>query len=464
MRLRWISSSTGQAPGISAPTAQSAINATNNQLAGPQGTYDAAGNQLMRMGMSLTYDAENRVKQTQQTVSGTTLTNVYGYDGEGRRVQRTPGNSTTWYVYDAMGQLAAEFDSSQSGSSLTTQFITTDHLGSTRAVADASGNLTDCHDYLPFGEEISATTGNRPSCYTTGTGDQIAQKFTGDERDPETQEDFFKARYFSGPEGRFRSIDPIGIPDDVGDPQQWNKYSYTRNNPLAFVDPDGQGPLDAFKKGALNWFNHTGVFALTVVFRPELIVGNITGSLSDSARNLRQTGSRVNALAQGFWNDSSDDKLTTVTEFGIDLAFGYVTGGGLESGVGIEALSLSQATEVNLLHSVVDQVAADFAANQGLASTVLSRGELRVFNTAAGKPRFYGIAVERLVADRIRRTPTLDARFEYVARPFTSGVDFVGRPGSPAAGLRFDITTPAQKAGKFGKYGHDIYVPTYDRP
>jgi RHS repeat-associated protein len=161
-------------------------------------------------------------------------------DVGGRRVQRTPGNSTTWYVYDAMGQLAAEFDSSQSGSNLTTQFITTDHLGSTRAVADASGNLTDCHDYLPFGEEILAATGNRPSCYTTGTNDQIAQKFTGDERDPETQEDFFQARYFAAPEGRFRSIDPIGIPDDVGDPQQWNKYSYTRNNPLLFTDPTGE--------------------------------------------------------------------------------------------------------------------------------------------------------------------------------------------------------------------------------
>jgi RHS repeat-associated protein len=236
----WISQSSGQAPGINAPTAQSAINASNNQLAGPLGMYDAAGNLQMRMGMSYSYDAENRVTQTQQTVSGTTTTNVYGYDGEGRRVQRTPGNSTTWYVYDAMGQLAAEFDSSSPSQTLTTQFIMTDHLGSTRAVADGSGNLKDCHDYLPFGEEILAPTGNRPSCYTTGTNDQIAQKFTGDERDPETQEDFFKARYFAAPEGRFRSIDPIGIPDDIGDPQGWNKYGYARNNPLLFTDPTGE--------------------------------------------------------------------------------------------------------------------------------------------------------------------------------------------------------------------------------
>jgi len=25
----------------------------------------------------------------------------------------------------------------------------------------------------------------------------------------------------------------------IGDPQSWNLYSYVRNNPLSFVDPDG---------------------------------------------------------------------------------------------------------------------------------------------------------------------------------------------------------------------------------
>jgi RHS repeat-associated protein len=255
----WISSATGQMPGMNAPTAQSSLNAATNQLAGPPGMYDAAGNLQMVMGTTYSYDAENRVTQTQATVNGSPMVNSYSYDGEGRRVVRTPdtGIGTVWYVYDAMGNLAAEYDSKTDSPNLVTQFVTTDHLGSTRAVADGSGNLIDCHDYLPFGEEISQTTGNRPGCYASGTSDAIAQKFTGDERDSETQEDFFKARYFSGPEGRFRSIDPIGIPDDVGDPQGWNKYTYTRNNPLLFTDTSGEDWWDDVKGIASAIWNST---------------------------------------------------------------------------------------------------------------------------------------------------------------------------------------------------------------
>ena len=26
----------------------------------------------------------------------------------------------------------------------------------------------------------------------------------------------------------------------MADPQQWNMYAYTRNNPLTYVDPDGK--------------------------------------------------------------------------------------------------------------------------------------------------------------------------------------------------------------------------------
>jgi hypothetical protein len=40
--------------------------------------------------------------------------------------------------------------------------------------------------------------------------------------------------------GRFASTDPIQImPQKLLDPQQWNMYSYVRNNPLRLVDPTG---------------------------------------------------------------------------------------------------------------------------------------------------------------------------------------------------------------------------------
>lgn len=72
-------------------------------------------------------------------------------------------------------------------------------------------------------------------------------EFTGKERDAETGLDYFGARYFSGAQGRFTSPDPVMLSKQrIFDPQQWNMYGYSRNNPLVMIDPDGREvrPLD----------------------------------------------------------------------------------------------------------------------------------------------------------------------------------------------------------------------------
>jgi RHS repeat-associated protein len=63
---------------------------------------------------------------------------------------------------------------------------------------------------------------------------------TSKERDAETRLDYFGARYYSGAQGRFTAADPLFIElRRLGDPQQLNLYSYARNNPLRFLDPNG---------------------------------------------------------------------------------------------------------------------------------------------------------------------------------------------------------------------------------
>ena len=64
---------------------------------------------------------------------------------------------------------------------------------------------------------------------------------TSKERDNESSLDFFGARYFSGSQGRFTSPDPVTVtPVRMLDPQMFNLYCYTRNNPLKYIDPDGR--------------------------------------------------------------------------------------------------------------------------------------------------------------------------------------------------------------------------------
>lgn len=68
----------------------------------------------------------------------------------------------------------------------------------------------------------------------------MTAQFTSKERDAETGLDYFGARYFSGAQGRFTSVDPKGFSmRTITNPQKWNKYAYVLNNPLALVDPDG---------------------------------------------------------------------------------------------------------------------------------------------------------------------------------------------------------------------------------
>jgi len=70
----------------------------------------------------------------------------------------------------------------------------------------------------------------------------LCAKFTGKERDNESGLDFFEARYYSGAQGRFTSADEPLAYQYESDPQTWNLYTYGRNNPLKFVDPDGHEP------------------------------------------------------------------------------------------------------------------------------------------------------------------------------------------------------------------------------
>jgi RHS repeat-associated protein len=87
-------------------------------------------------------------------------------------------------------------------------------------------------DYLPFGE-ASTSAGPCPTAATT-------HKFTGKERDGESGLDNFGARYDSSWMGRFMSVDPSMLSVVMADPQSWNRYSYTLNNPLRYIDPNGE--------------------------------------------------------------------------------------------------------------------------------------------------------------------------------------------------------------------------------
>jgi RHS repeat-associated protein len=133
------------------------------------------------------------------------------------------------YIYMG-GRLIAEYKP-QEGKYY---YYTSDQINSTRIVTNDSGTVVYSAAHDPYGG-VQKTWENTYNA---------TLKFSGKERDTESGLDYFGARYYDKAQYRFISVDPVTTSSGViDDPQLWNLYSYCRNNPITFLDPDGKDPI-----------------------------------------------------------------------------------------------------------------------------------------------------------------------------------------------------------------------------
>jgi RHS repeat-associated protein len=122
-------------------------------------------------------------------------------------------------------------------------FPITDPLGTKRVQANVSGLIDETCTSLPFGNDLNnplIASCVQPASPPPTADDDTEQHFTGKERDTESGNDYFGARYYASSMGRWLSPDPLYLElHRLTDPQQLNLYSYVRNNPLSLTDPDG---------------------------------------------------------------------------------------------------------------------------------------------------------------------------------------------------------------------------------
>ena len=214
------------------------ITPSNNRLSiSDNYAFDAAGNVTTDAeGRTFNYDAENKQKEAKNS-SNVTL-GTYFFDGDGKRVKKVVPSTgeTTIFVYDAGGKLVAEYSTNLS-STPKVQYQTSDNLGTPRINTDQNGAVVSRSDYMPYGEEIIGLGGR--SSTDKYVVDDVRQGFTGYINDGETGLDFAEARMYSNRLGRFTTTDPILNSGRPIIPKTWNRFNYSLNNPLKFVDPSG---------------------------------------------------------------------------------------------------------------------------------------------------------------------------------------------------------------------------------
>ncbi len=117
-------------------------------------------------------------------------------------------------------------------------FYHSDHLGSSSFITNINGAAVQHLQYLPFGETYVDQRHDSP--YNT------PYRFSGKEKDDETQYSYFGARYYDSDLSVFLSIDRF-----AGKYPSLSPYHYCANNPIILTDPTGDTLSISFRSGFL---------------------------------------------------------------------------------------------------------------------------------------------------------------------------------------------------------------------
>ncbi|MDZ4712109.1 MAG: RHS repeat-associated core domain-containing protein [bacterium] len=104
-------------------------------------------------------------------------------------------------------------------------FYLKDHLGSVRSITDANLGVVSSQDYDAWGYLLQGRQYD---------SDESVYKFTGKERDKESEYDYFGARYYDARVANWTSVDPL-----MEKHFDFSPYNYVLRNPMRLVDPDG---------------------------------------------------------------------------------------------------------------------------------------------------------------------------------------------------------------------------------
>ncbi|MER7708416.1 RHS repeat-associated core domain-containing protein [Kitasatospora sp. NPDC097605] len=221
---------------------------------GPGGTkavsyqYDAKGNTTAITDTAgtttLTWNGEDKLESLTQTAGGTTS---YLYDADGNQlIRRNPGKTTLNLPTDELTLDTATGSMNNvrtvaSAGGLTYLRVTApigggDILIQASDPHGTSGLQINTTDGQPVTRRPTDPFGNPRGTQPTASDWAGGKGFVGGTKDETTGLTNLGARQYDPTTGRFISPDPIL---DPGNPQQWNGYAYSENDPINRSDPSG---------------------------------------------------------------------------------------------------------------------------------------------------------------------------------------------------------------------------------
>ena len=168
------------------------------------------------------------------------------------------GKTRSFYFFNGQRIAVRERDVATPNNDAIT-FYHPDHLGSINAVTGSGGSTLAQMRYKPFGEKR----------WTNNESALGSKRFNGNTFEEGLKLYYYGARWYYPTVGRFLSADTI-VPN-TNDPQQFNRYTYARSNPLGFIDPTGHqtvGPqVPAWKPEYIDDLDTETRFKATAAYR-----------------------------------------------------------------------------------------------------------------------------------------------------------------------------------------------------